>query len=691
MTIGVEGRAGAVWRWAIVCLWCASLSLVPSAARGDWSEFAPRSLENGAFFDAYTSYERDNLTSNGRTTNWHDTFFRERISLYSDGYSYHPRFVQYHFSIAGSLRQENYENSTIGDQGWQDSTGFEYDLALHFLPEHPYNLSLFAARFEPVVPELSASTSTAVQDHYAVLFRYKERPYAARSSYIYDDYDYGSVTSRVSKYSLDGDYVNQFGATDMFALTGAFNPSWFSNSTGLDGDSMEYLASNTIRWDRLRVYNTFNYDTFHQSDPQSTDFDSDQLGAYTLWTAYLPLNFRSDASYRYQDNSSSTDLATGPAQSSFNRNKTIFFDIYHRLYESLDTNYILQHSDQNSAGGEVTTLGNSLTFNYAKLIPQGRLLSGLSLGRTDTDSSGSAVSVVLEPHANVAVPPGTFTLDQQNVVQSSINVYLSVEAPTPEIIYMAPSTYLVSPAPNNTVEIRVIALPPHDPPFAIPGTFTFLVSYDISPGNFELRTDSLAANVSAQLYNNVFNPYFSYLVVQSDVLSGTFSGTPIDSTTYTAGMVVNYPPWRLLGEFQDFHWSVGPYRSWRSEAQYVAELNDTTSLYATASYLNKDYYNGQSGYSNGPYTEETEIFGANVQKQFFSRRLVVGGGGSYTHVSSLVDTDGYSTYGSLTWHIGKFDLIAGGTAYGYDSSGSTITTQNRDHQRFYLTVRRRLF
>jgi len=266
-----------------------------------------------------------------------------------------------------------------------------------------------------------------------------------------------------------------------------------------------------------------------------------------------------------------------------------------------------------------------------------------------------------------------------------------VEAPTPEIIYMAPSTYLVSPAPNNTVEIRVIALPPHDPPFAIPGTFTFLVSYDISPGNFELRTDSLAANVSAQLYNNVFNPYFSYLVVQSDVLSGTFSGTPIDSTTYTAGMVVNYPPWRLLGEFQDFHWSVGPYRSWRSEAQYVAELNDTTSLYATASYLNKDYYNGQSGYSNGPYTEETEIFGANVQKQFFSRRLVVGGGGSYTHVSSLVDTDGYSTYGSLTWHIGKFDLIAGGTAYGYDSSGSTITTQNRDHQRFYLTVRRRLF
>jgi len=41
--------------------------------------------------------------------------------------------------------------------------------------------------------------------------------------------------------------------------------------------------------------------------------------------------------------------------------------------------------------------------------------------------------------------------------------------------------------------------------------------------------------------------------------------------------------------------------------------------------------------------------------------------------------------------VGKVDISLGATAYGSDTSGSTIVSTERDHQLVYLKLRRRLY
>lgn len=503
---------------------CLLVALAPSSTLGDWTEFVPRPVDNGAWIDVFTTWERDRSRA-GRSIEWTDTFLKEKLTLGSIGYSYHPKFLQYRFSVAGVASQEDYKSSFRRDRGWRSGTGAEYDTRLSLLPEHFYNLVLFAARYEPLYRERAATLRDAVQNRRGVSFHYRKKPYFLSTNYVNQSTDSGFTSSDVHRLALDGKYFLRTKAGNEFSFNGGFNPSWFSTSQGLEGTSQEYVLGNFVNLQRVRLTSSVVRRFFDQQSRSSQDFETDQFSVYELLNTFLPWNFRSDASYRFRDNESRIgDLATAQSQRLTDRGNDVRVNLVHRLYESLDTGYHFQRDSRKSLGGEITSLFQSVDVNYTKLIPWGRVLTGVNLGTGDTDNRGRA-DVIDEAHSATLVP-GSFRLQQPNVDRRSIAVFLKSPLPPFELVPLVENVhYTVVPA-QNSFEIQLLTLPSR---FVVPESYDFLVSYSLLGGDFDLRTNTLAQNASVELFDNQVTPYFGYALVRSDVKSGTFPGSyPLD-------------------------------------------------------------------------------------------------------------------------------------------------------------------
>jgi hypothetical protein len=685
MRVGLRRRA------KVLLVVFVTVAYASSFARADWKDFVPRPFENGAFIDTYSSYEHDNIHSGAAASSrWTDTFIKEKLTLFSNGYSYHPRFVQYRFSISGVLKQEDFESSySSNSSGWMNDSGLEYDMRLFFLPEHVYNATAYAARFEPLFKEQAASQHSSVETTQGASFRYRKKPYFLHTGYGDDHIESGLTTSDIQRFFLDGEYFNRFTNGNEVSVSGAFNPSWFTATGGVDGNTYQYLLGNLVNLQRVRLTSTLSKVDASQQNGSLQSFNNDQLSWYELLTAYLPWNFRSDFRYLYQNNDSTIEEpGTQPGRNLNDTTNDIELDIVHRLYESLDTTYTFLDSWRDSSGGNTSFLGHSLTLNYAKQIPWGRFLAGTNVATGETDSSGQ-INIVNEPYPAVPVP-GSITLRQPNADPTTIVVLLKSPLPPFQLIQLVENVdYTVIPV-QNTFEVRIFNLPPQ---FVVPGTYDFLLSYSLAGGSFNLRTNTYGGNVSTQLFDDLLTPYFNYVAVRTDVLSGEFPGVPLDSTTYTTGLLLHRGPVRVRGEYQDFQWDAAPYTAWLADVQYASALDPTTSVFAAVSYLNKHYTQGTIVYYGNvtDYTEESTTGSCNIQKQLFERSLFLSAGGSYSRINGLVDTNAYSGNGSLIWRIGKVEVTVGASAYGSDSSGANTVSTRRDHELVYVKFRRQLF
>jgi hypothetical protein len=668
-------------------LFLLAIGFAGSCVFASGADFIPRPLKNGAFLEVFAAYEYDEYPNNFSSLAWSDTFLREKLTFYSDGYFYHPRFLQYHVSLSGALKQEDYEANYLEPQGWRHGTGLEYDTRFYFLPEHPYNLELFALQYQPLFKEQAATQRDSLQTSRGGLFRYRKKPVFFSTRLTDNTTQSGSYTTDVRRLGMDAQYFQRYAGGNQLSFNGAYNPSRFSNSLGLHGNSEEYLLGNLVDLQRVRLSSSLTQNNSDQENTSSGSFKSEQLAWYEILNAYLPWNFRTDLSYRQQNNSTENTTA-GSSQSDrlTDESRIVQLDVIHHLFQSLDTVYSFLDSSRATTGGDTTFSSNTLSMSYTKLIPNGRLAVGVNYGRGLTDTQGQA-DILNEPHTAVAVP-GSFTLNQPNVDPQTVVVYLKSPLPPFNTVRLVESVHYTLTSTSNTFDVNVLALPAL---FVVPGTYDFLVSYSISAGDFRLRSDNIGYNASVELFDTMLTPYYSHAEVRSTLLTGSFPGTPPDSTTDTLGVRFHRGPLRALGEYQRFDWEISPYRSWRTEVQYVGPVSPTARLYATLSYLDKYYPEGNSMNSNGAYTDRAATASGSYQKQVPDRNLALSAGGSYTRLQGQVDGNAYSLNSSLTWKVGKLDLIAGASAYNSDTQGTTGFVNSRFHEYYYLNIRRVFF
>ncbi len=660
---------------------------LPGTAFAQWTAFLPRAYENHAWFETFASYERDRSRGAAADLGWDDTFFREKLSVASLGYSYDPRFLQYKLSLAGILKQEDYESSSTGGGGFHNDAALEYDARLFFLPEHHYNGQVFASRHEPVYPQQALNQRSSYVDEYGVLAGYRLKPWFADADYLDTTLHQSGLTSNVKRLNVDTEYFKRFSGGNEFSVTGSARPSWYDDDQDLDGHSYEYLASTLTNLKRVRLDSTVTDNETEQSRGALERYETEQFAWWELLTVYFPWNLRSDLTWRLNDNESTFRQPGFPVERKYADDGTnIQLDLVHRLYESVDTRYRFVRDERNTNGAHSNQLSNSINVDYTKAIPYGQLLSGGLFSRSDIDNRGFA-SVINDPYTSTSVP-STITLRQQNADAASVIVQMrSPFPPFDTVTLMAGVHYQLNTA-VEPFEIQIVTLPPE---FVVPGSYDIFLTYSLLGGDYDLQIDTGGANLTFDMLGSRVSPYFRYLSQRSDVTSGAYPGIPVDSDSYNAGIRLVYGPLRGRAEYLYLDWPVNPYRLWRGEIQYVGSIARTITAYGSASYVNRHYDGGSDPYTSPETTEDTATVSATLTKQFFTPNLSCSIGGSYSHLSGITDSDAWSANSSLVWRIGKLDVTFGLSAYGSSSRATGDPGYERDHELVYINLRRQIF
>ena len=478
--------------------------------------------------------------------------------------------------------------------------------------------------------------------------------------------------------------VKNYAGGNQLSLNALFNNSWFTGSGGLDGTSRDYGAGGFVDVKRARVNATVIQSNSSQDSPVSGRFENDRFAFHELLTVYLPAHFRTELSYRILDNDSTAPARVGLGTEVLSEtSRELEFNLIHRLYQSLDSRYTFLHTDRTSTAGDSVLTAQTLDFNYGKTIPRGRANAGLNFSRSNSENRGRT-DIVNEAHPATPVP-GSFLLAQPYAAPGSVDVSLPSPLPPFPIVHLVPGVDFTVSSVGTSLQINMLPL---GPPFVVPGTFDLTVTYSLLSGDFELLTQSYAGSVSVSLLDNLLTPYAEYVAVRSDVVSGTFPGVSLDSTTYTVGLTFLDGPWRALGEYQSLDWEVSPFRAWRAEVQYVGSVTPSTRVYATGAYLHRYYPVGTSSELPDPFTDQTETATGSVQQDFFSRALMLSVGATYARQQGRVRGDAFSLNGSLTWKVGKLDMSAGASAYGSETQVFPAEPYSRLHQYYYFRIRR---
>jgi hypothetical protein len=662
----------------------------PAPARADWTDFLPRTLETHAWLGLQFLYESDDQQSGPRHLTWDDTLFREKLTLETAGYVYHPRFVRYRMLVSGALKQETYDKSDLPPLGRRDSSGFEYDARLFFLPEHPYTLELFATRQEPLLREEYAIQVPSVSTSYGADFRYRKKPWTFHLRASDDGIDASGLSTDVKRLLVDGRYFKSFGPGKTLAFNATYSPSRFTSSNGYTGDTQDAFLGNTLESGRFHLYSNLSETRLDQQGGLGTfQTKSRQLSWYEQFSAELPWRLRLELYWRYNENDSDYGgTAAADAQAVSSVNKNVEARLQHQLYDSLQSAYTFRWDESASTGGGTTATGNALAFNYTKSVPgpRGRLTATLNLGQGDTQSSGQN-QILDELHPGVPVP-GRFLLGRPDADPASVAVFVKSPVPPFELVKLTENLHYTVTGVGNTLEVTVLTLPAE---FLVPATYDFRASYSLVIGNYRARTQTLGQSASLALFDSRLTPYYSFAALRSTTISGEAPGGGLNSNVFTAGASYNDGPWRALVEYGSVTWAASPWTGWKGEVQYIGPVAPMTTLNVTASYQQRHFGQSDSGEGTPPYTERATAAFGSVQKLFFSRQLSLSAGGSYSRVQGLSDSRSVGLNANLSWKTGRLEILGGANYTNTQTANGTAYAGRTIHQYYYLWLRRLLF
>jgi hypothetical protein len=344
----------------IVIVIVAILAL-PSPGAADLKQFIPKIYDTGAEFEIDSSYQKDKNRSNGTGQDLTDAFFKETFNLFTNGYIYHPRFVQFLLKGSAGLKEENYNTGSTGS-GWTTAFAREYDLRALVLPEHPYNLEMFTVRREPIPRWVLTEKALSVAYSTGAIFRYKEKPYFVGAYYTKDTTESGPNSFTSNSYGGNGTYFKEYGGGKLLTFDGAYRHTDSASLFGGEVVSDGVLLGNFIGFGRVDLQSSFGFSKDRQEGAGVATLVADQRSWSERLGVRLPWNFDSSASYslRTSTNSSGGEAAS-PETVRSTRTNTVTFELNHKLYESLQTNYRLNYFRTGYPEGENRMLSHSVS------------------------------------------------------------------------------------------------------------------------------------------------------------------------------------------------------------------------------------------------------------------------------------------------------------------------------------------
>jgi len=334
-------------------------------------------------------YQFDNEKRTGPDINFqserHD--FRERLSVETEGWIYHPAFCNYNFDFRPEFNQRREENTN--EKGSKNAFLQGYIFRTTFLPTKPYSLILFGEKQN--IPSLSAFSTVSDTDfeNFGGILRltYPVLP--------------TTLTYTRSKQEQTG-FFNSQDESDR----------WLLRSSHRKGNSDTQL--NAIYEERMYISGGI------QSDIDR--FDGSILNIYTLedrkisFTSYLlqrltddnslktsGTRFNENINWKHRENLETDYHLLFDRNTSgdiFNETKNIGAGLTHRLYENLTTSLFGDIFKKDFTTGTEDSYVGDLRFNYLRPIPYGMFGANMGFNYRLRSSifNEDFIPVIDEPH-----------------------------------------------------------------------------------------------------------------------------------------------------------------------------------------------------------------------------------------------------------------------------------------------------
>jgi hypothetical protein len=154
--------------------------LVPLSAFGNGGDFVPTIYSTRGDLELNMMHQDEQNTVGNRGTRSSDSFASERLILSLEGFVYSPRFIKFLMKGAPGLSQERYTNTQIASFT-DNAVEADYEFRTKILPEHPYNLELYAMRTTPLTRMSNSDTRPTITEDGAIfanrLFNIARRDY----------------------------------------------------------------------------------------------------------------------------------------------------------------------------------------------------------------------------------------------------------------------------------------------------------------------------------------------------------------------------------------------------------------------------------------------------------------------------------------------------------------------------------
>jgi hypothetical protein len=658
---------------------------VPSSGWAQWGDFVPRLIQPGASLDVNLSFSSTDSSGSGRSVNSQYFLSGEQLTLFTNGYSYDPRFVLFRASLGIGL-QQRYQSQY--SDAWNTGEANQYRFDVLMFDRHPYTLNFYIYRIKPIAVGYDGVEAPNAQTGKGAIFRYKKRPYFFLTSYTTTSYDASQGESTSEHYKVSAAYLKDFTKGNSLYFGGGYAHNDYSAPQTPSGHTNYYNFYNSISVNSISVPVSL-LSTVSENDNRQGTFTGSTKNSILSWgenlNASLPWNFNTGLGWSYSKNKNNVEDSQVPSNELSATDRGFAFNLGNRLYQSLVTQYNFSKSWASSSSGDTDQTTNQVTASYAKTIPWGTLLMGGSFQRITVDNSGET-QIVNEPHQTAV--PGFFNLSNQNPDPTTLRIYVKYPVEPVHYVllqYVTNYNYIIV---GNTLQINITSLPSE---FVGPGPFDFFVDYSVQKADYNLQSDSWSYNIGFNLFDNLLYPYYNYLSVSSELLSGSLPGgaPPLDSTTNVVGLVVTKNPYQASIQYRNTDSNAGSNDAWRAEVTYNNAVTETARVYATAQYEVINYPTGTSVQSMQSYTEKIASLSANLMKQLPYKGMTLTAGGSFSYLKSLSTSTAYGVNSSLLWIIGKLTLSAGANIY-FTESQSSVDVHTL-HQTYYLNIKRAIY
>ena len=488
------------------------------------------------------------------STNSKERIHEENIQLETEGFVYHPNFLE--FTLAGlfGLTQQDFLERFDGRerQSGDDGDVYEFDLSAAFFKQKEYPGTVFARRHRALTPRPFQSSLETTTTHYGFVWQYVDEKMPTSVQFndtevLLNPLDDREDNGRQQTTEFRFDTTYKFNVNNTLSLI----YEWRSEEEepfGLSFDSSEVTLTHRLDFGERHEYrleSEFNY--FNQKGT----FDIERL----RWREILRIMHTDslDSWYRFEltDRTQGTLSGVPPIEE---RAYLTVGTVEYRLFDSVVTQFtgVVQNQEFGS-GLTIRRYAAQARLEYRKKNPWGLLRASFRDRFQREKRRGGGLQLETIDERRTFRDPDPIRLSNPNVVKSSI--FMTAEDRT--TFYMLGRDYTFREV-GDFLELERV------PTGRIAEGQIVLIDYVYRVGG-DLILETLGRDFSLrQDFDNGWSPYYRFRWQDQELRPKKASGvTPDDITAHLIGVEFKRGAIRLMAEYEDHDSTISPSRTKR--------------------------------------------------------------------------------------------------------------------------------